>query len=74
MFIKIGNSDFWVDKIVEIFMFQTKYYSIEQLETKAKVIMEVIFEPQGRVKMAEKWLHKNVNISPKKTVTCENFL
>ena len=28
--------------------------------------MKVIFEFQGRVKMAEKWMHKNVNISPKK--------
>ena len=36
--------------------------------------MKVIFESQGKVKMAEKWLHKNVNISPKKTVTYENFL
>ena len=27
--------------------------------------MKVIFESQGRGKMAEKWLHKNVNISPK---------
>ena len=38
--------------------------------------MKVIFESQGRGKMAEKWLHKNknVNISPKKTVTCKNFL
>ena len=29
--------------------------------------MKVIFESQGRGKMTEKWLHKNVNISPKKT-------
>ena len=36
--------------------------------------MKVIFESQGKVKMAEEWLHKNVNISPKKTVICENFL
>ena len=35
--------------------------------------MKVIFESKGRAKMAEKWLHKNVNISPKKTVTCKNF-
>ena len=35
--------------------------------------MKVIFEFQGRVKMAEKWMHKNVNISPKKIVTCKNF-
>ena len=28
--------------------------------------MKVIFESQGRGKMAEKWMHKNVNISPKK--------
>ena len=55
-------------------MFQTNYYSAKQLETKAKVIMKVIFEFQGRVKMAEKWMHKNVNISPKKNVTCKNFL
>ena len=36
------------------------------LETKAKVLMKTIFESQSRVKMAEKWLHKNLNISPKK--------
>ena len=35
--------------------------------------MKVIFESQGRGKMVEKWLHKNVNISPKKAVTCETF-
>ena len=29
--------------------------------------MKVIFESQGRGKMTEKWLHKNINISPKKT-------
>ena len=29
--------------------------------------MKVIVEYQDRVKMAEKWLHKNVNYSPKKT-------
>ena len=34
--------------------------------------MKVIFGSQGRDKLAEKWLHKNVNISPKKTITCEN--
>ena len=44
------------------------------METKANVIMKVIFESQGRGKMAEKWFHKNVNISPKKTGTCKNFL
>ena len=55
-------------------MFQTKYYSIKQLETKAKVIVKVIFESQVRGKMAEKWLHKNVNVSPKKTVKRKNFL
>ena len=35
--------------------------------------MKVIFESQGRGKMAEKWLKKNVNISPKKTVTYKDF-
>ena len=28
--------------------------------------MKVILESQGRGKTAEKWLHKNVNIYPKK--------
>ena len=41
---------------------------------KEKVIIKVIVKSQGRDKMAEKWLQENVNISPKKTVTCENFL
>ena len=36
--------------------------------------MELIFESQGRGKMTEKWLYKNVNISPKETITCENSL
>ena len=36
--------------------------------------MKVIFESQGRVKMAEEWLDKDVNISPKKIVTYKNFL
>ena len=31
--------------------------------------MEVIFESQGRAKIEKKWLHKNVNISPKNRVT-----
>ena len=35
--------------------------------------MKVMPKSQSRVKIEEKWLHKNVNISPKKTVTCENI-
>ena len=35
--------------------------------------MKVIFEFQGRGKMAEKGFHKKVNISPKKTVTCKKL-
>ena len=31
--------------------------------------MKKIIECQGRDKIEEKWLHKNINISPKKTVT-----
>ena len=34
--------------------------------------MKVTFESQGRVKMTETWLYKNVNISPKK-LTQEDF-
>ena len=30
------------------------------------MIVKVIFESQGRGKMAEKWFHKNVNSSPNK--------
>ena len=63
-----------LSQIVEFFMFYTNYCSTEYLETKEKVIMKVIFESQGKLKMAEKWLHKNFNIFPKKTVTSENFL
>ena len=44
------------------------------METKVKVNIKVVFESQGRGKMAERWLQENVNISPKKTVTCESFL
>ena len=29
---------------------------------KAKVLIKIIFESQGGVKMEKKWLHKNVNI------------
>ena len=36
--------------------------------------MKVVFESQGKGKMAEEWLQENVNISPKNTVTCENLL
>ena len=39
-----------------------------------KVIVKVVFESQGRGKMAEKWLQENVNISPKKVVTCESVI
>ena len=35
--------------------------------------MKVTFDSQGKVKMAKKWLHKNVNIAPKRSVTWENF-
>ena len=38
-----------------------------------KVIIKVVFESQGRGKMAEKWLQENANISPKKTVTAKTF-
>ena len=55
-------------------MFQAKYYSTKQLETKVKMIVNVIFESQRRDKMGEKQLHENVNISPKKFVTCEKFI
>ena len=34
----------------------------------------VVFESQGRGKMAEKWWQVNVDIFTKKSVTCENFL
>ena len=51
-----------------------KIPGIIQLKTKVKVIIKVVFESQGRGKMAEKWLQENANISPKKTVTCKNFL
>ena len=36
--------------------------------------MKVTFESEGVVKMAEKWLHKNVIISLEKTVTSESSL
>ena len=39
-----------------------------------KVIVKVVFESQGRGKMAEKWCQENVNISPKKVVTCESVI
>ena len=39
-----------------------------------KVIVKVVFESQGRSKMAEKWCQENVNISPKKVVTCESVI
>ena len=42
------------------------YYSAKELETNAKILIKLIFESQGGAKMAEKRLHKNVNISPKK--------
>ena len=38
------------------------------------MIIKVVFEFQGRDKMVEKWLQENTNISPKKAVTCKNFL
>ena len=31
------------------------------------MIIKVVFESQGRGKMAETWLQENANISPKKT-------
>ena len=58
---------------VEVFMFYTKYYSAKKLETKAKVIMKVIFEYQGRIKMTEKCLHKNLNIFLKKNSNFRNL-
>ena len=59
--------------MVEFFMFYTNYYSTKYLETKAKVIMKVLFESQGKVKMAEKWLHKNFIISPKKNCNLQKL-
>ena len=35
--------------------------------------MKVKFEYQGIVKIAENWLHENINVSLKKTVTQEKF-
>ena len=38
-----------------------------------KVLIKAIFESQGKVKMAEEWFQKNVNVSPKKTITEESL-
>ena len=37
------------------------------------MLMKLIFESQGRVKIAGKWLHENGNISFKKLYTANTF-